>query len=142
MKPITLRLGAFGESLLLSLIFQRVNMPGGVDNSLILRSRRVGLSLTELVAATALVGVLALVIVPRVVGHNDDAKRTACHANQAEIELQARLWRRNTGSYPAANLSDIGTDSSYFAEGLPICPVDGSAYTIDTTGGIVIGHTH
>jgi type II secretory pathway pseudopilin PulG len=104
--------------------------------------RRGGLSLTELTAVAALLGLLAMVIVPRVMGHNDNAKRTACHTNQAEIELQARLWRRNTGAFPAANLSDIGSDLTYFPEGLPVCPVDGSAYTIDTSGGLVIGHTH
>jgi prepilin-type N-terminal cleavage/methylation domain-containing protein len=101
-----------------------------------------GLSLTELVAAAAILGVLALVIVPRIARHHDDAERTACHTNRTEIELQARLWRRSTGSYPAANLGDIGGNAAYFPAGLPICPVDGSAYTIDTTGGIVIGHTH
>ncbi len=101
-----------------------------------------GLSLMELVATTALLGVLAVVIVPRVVGHHDEAKRTACHANRTEIELQAKLWRRTTGSYPAANLNDIGADAACFPEGLPICPVDGSAYAIDTTRGIVVGHTH
>jgi general secretion pathway protein G len=104
-------------------------------------SRR-GLSLTELMAALAILGVLAALIVPRVVGHFDSTSRTACFANQAEIELQVKLWRRATGSYPAANLSSIGTNVAYFPEGLPICPVDGSGYTIDTTSGLVTGHTH
>jgi hypothetical protein len=25
---------------------------------------------------------------------------------------------------------------------VPVCPVDASPYTIDTTSGLVIGHTH
>ena len=53
-----------------------------------------------------------------------------------------KLWKRNNGSYPAANLSDIGADTTYFPSGLPVCPVDGTAYTINTTTGLVIGHTH
>jgi general secretion pathway protein G len=90
----------------------------------------------------SMLGLLAAVIIPRVVGHYDDANRTACEVNQGEIELQVKLWRRNHGAYPAADLSNIGTDPTYFPQGLPTCPVDGSAYTIDTTSGTVIGHTH
>jgi prepilin-type N-terminal cleavage/methylation domain-containing protein len=104
--------------------------------------RRRAVSLTELMAVVAILGFLAALIVPRVIGHQDSSKRAACSVNQAEIELQARLWRRTTGSYPAANLGNIGADAAYFPEGLPVCPVDGSAYTIDTTSGLVTGHTH
>jgi type II secretory pathway pseudopilin PulG len=93
-------------------------------------------------AAMAILGVLALLVVPRLANHQASAKKSACYANKGDIELQAKLWRRNKGSYPAANLSDIGTDTSYFPGGLPVCPVDGAAYTIDTTTGRVIGHTH
>ncbi len=67
-------------------------------------------------AVVAILGVLAALIVPRVVGHHDDAKRAACFANQGDIELQVKLWRRNNGSYPAANLSNIGANTAYFPE--------------------------
>jgi prepilin-type N-terminal cleavage/methylation domain-containing protein len=103
---------------------------------------RRALSLTELMAVLGILGVLALLIVPRVVEHHDASNKTSCEANQAEIELQVKLWRRNQGAYPAANLSDIAADSDYFPSGLPACPVDGAAYTIDTTSGLVVGHTH
>jgi prepilin-type N-terminal cleavage/methylation domain-containing protein len=103
---------------------------------------RGGFTLTELMAALAILGLLAALIVPRVVGHFDDSNRTACELNQGEIELQVKLWRRNNGAYPAADLSNIGANAAYFPEGLPTCPVDGSAYTINTTNGTVNGHTH
>jgi type II secretory pathway pseudopilin PulG len=93
-------------------------------------------------AVVAILGVLAAVIVPRVLGHHSNAKRAACLANQGEIELQVKLWRRTNGSYPVANLSNIASNAAYFPEGLPICPVDGTPYTISTTSGLVIGHTH
>jgi len=103
---------------------------------------RSGFTLTELMAALAVLAILSLLIVPRVIGHNDEAKRAACFANQGDIELQAKLWRRNQGSYPTADLSNIGANTAYFPGGLPVCPVDGSGYTIDTTSGLVTGHTH
>jgi type II secretory pathway pseudopilin PulG len=96
----------------------------------------------ELAAVLGILGVLALLIVPRLVGHQDTSKKASCYANQADIELQTKLWKRNNGAYPVANLSDISGDTNYFPGGLPVCPVDGSAYTIDTTTGLVIGHTH
>src|SRR3990172_12613533 len=88
---------------------------------------RGGLSLTELMAVLGILGVLAALIVPRVIGHHDSSKRATCFTQQGEIELQVKLWRRNQGAYPAANLSDIGANPTYFPSGLPLCPVDGTA---------------
>lgn len=99
-------------------------------------------SLMELMAALVIIGILATVIVPRLSGHQDSAKKSGCYANKGDIELQAKLWRRNKGTYPLANLSDIGADTTYFPGGLPVCPVDGTSYTINTTTGRVAGHTH
>lgn len=104
--------------------------------------RRTAFSLTELMAALAVLGVLSALIVPRVIAHSDASKRAACDTNQGEIELQVQLWRRNQGSLPAADLSNIGSNAAYFPSGLPVCPVDGTPYTIDTTSGRVTGHTH
>jgi len=96
----------------------------------------------ELMAVIVILAIIAAFVIPRVGSYHTDAKRNACWANQGEIELQAKLWRRNQGSYPLANLSNIGADTTYFPEGLPTCPVDNTAYTIDTTTGLVSGHTH
>jgi len=103
---------------------------------------RAAFTLSELMAVLAILGVLAGLIVPRVVGHQASCNSAACYANQIEIELQSKLWQRNNGSYPTANLSNVGSNAAYFSDGLPSCPVDGSAYTIDTTSGLVTGHTH
>jgi general secretion pathway protein G len=101
-----------------------------------------GFSLTELIAVVAILGVLAVLIVPRVSNHQVNSKRAACYANQGDIELEVKLWKRNNTTYPAANLSDIGVNTTYFPSGVPVCPVDGTPYTISTTTGLVIGHTH
>ena len=100
-------------------------------------------SLLELMAALAILAILAVSIIPRGGAKIATAKKNACYVNKGEIELQVKLWRRNnSGAYPAANLSDIGANTNYFPQGLPVCPVDGTAYTINTTTGLVSGHTH
>ena len=104
--------------------------------------RTAAFSLVELLAVVGILGILAVIILPRVSSHLSEGNREACFMQRAEIEAQVQLWRRDEGTLPAAGLSDIAADSQYFPEGLPVCPVDGSAYTIDTTTGHVIGHTH
>lgn len=101
-----------------------------------------GMSLLELLAAITIVSVLSVLLIPRISSQSTSGKTAACDLNQAEIELQVQLWFRANGAYPAANLADIGAQTSYFPAGLPFCPVDGAAYTIDTSTGQVVGHSH
>ena len=106
------------------------------------RTNRCGMSLLELLACVAILGVLALVIIPRLGDGSKQAEKAACEINREVIQIQASLWKHQKGSFPAANLADIGTSVAHFPEGLPTCPVDGSSYTIDASAGNVIGHVH
>ena len=96
----------------------------------------------ELMAVLSIVALLAALVLPRLGDSSESAKRTSCHVHRAEVELQARLWLKSNGSWPAGNLSDIGADLGYFPEGVPTCPLTGATYTIDTSTGEVIGHDH
>jgi general secretion pathway protein G len=100
-----------------------------------------GFTLLELMAALAIIGVLAMLGWGRMTGGQSESKSAACEAHKGNIEIQAELWRHNTGAWPATNLLNIGGDVNYFPEGLPTCPVDGTAYTIDSSGRVV-GHSH
>jgi len=102
---------------------------------------RTGMSLLELLAVVAILGVVAAVIIPRVTGGSDSANIAACYVYKGYIEIQAELWNHNNGAFPATNLATIAADGNYFPEGLPTCPVDGTDYTIDAAG-LVIGHNH
>ncbi len=101
-----------------------------------------GYTLTELMGVIVILGLLAAVILPRVIGESNQAHVSACQTHRGNIEIQVELWMNQKGVWPTSNLSDIGADISFFPEGLPTCPVDSSAYTIDTLTGRVIGHNH
>ena len=109
---------------------------------MVLRITRDAFSLTELMAVIVLIGITATIVLTRASTGNDNSNIAACYVNKGDIEIQAELWLNNSGSWPLANLSDVGGDVNYFPEGVPLCPVDGTVYTIDTSTGRVIGHNH
>jgi type II secretory pathway pseudopilin PulG len=105
------------------------------------KSRLLAFSLLELISVLSILGLVAAIVIPWVVGGDEKSKIAACEAHKGNIEVQVELWMQDTGSWPAGNLSDVGADRHYFPAGLPVCPLDGSSYTIDGSGR-VSGHTH
>ena len=103
---------------------------------------RPAFSLLEVLMAVTLMGIVAAVVMPRLTSHSTEARIHACHVYRGNIEIQAELWFRNRGVWPADDLADIGTTSRYFPDGLPTCPVDNSGYTISANTGRVIAHSH
>ena len=108
----------------------------------LLRKRHTGFSLLELVVVITVVGIIAAIVLSRISGNTLDAKKKSCYMNKGMIEVEAQIWYRNKGTWPATNLSDIKVDTNYFPSPLPTCPVDGTSYTIDATTHQVVGHTH
>jgi general secretion pathway protein G len=103
-------------------------------------SNRAAFSLMELIAVVTILGILAAIIVPRVVGSNDNAKDKCCLHNRAEINITVEQFYLHNGYWPANNLSDIATDPNFFPDGLPTCPVSGQSYRLDPTTHRVVGH--
>jgi prepilin-type N-terminal cleavage/methylation domain-containing protein len=104
-------------------------------------TKDLGFSLTELLAAVAVIAVVAMVIIARCTAGSSASKTAACEVIQGDIEVQCELWRHNTGAWPSTNLSDIGASIHYFPSGVPLCPATGSTYSIDSAGQVV-GHNH
>src|SRR5580765_5410496 len=86
-------------------------------------AQRPGFSLLEVLVVTVVLGILAAIVLPRLATQSVDAKKNSCYVNKGKIEVQAQLWYRNKGAWPATNLSDIAADIAYFPEGVPTCPV-------------------
>ena len=101
-----------------------------------------GFTLVEILAVVVILGILAAIVVPRVLVSSAQAKTNACLQNKASINTAVEKWYFDKGSWPLDALTDIGADPDYFPDGIPVCPVDGSAYTLDMTTHRVTGHAH
>jgi type II secretory pathway pseudopilin PulG len=79
-----------------------------------------------------ILGIIAVVVIPRITVSAGTARANANSQNIAEINSAVERWYFEKGSWPADDLSDIGVDKNYFPEGLPKNPVSGAAYTLDS----------
>lgn len=101
---------------------------------------RAAFSLMELLAVVTILGVIAALVLPRVISSTDVAKHKTCLHNRAEINITVERYYLHTGDWPANDLADIAGDTEYFPDGLPTCPQSGAAYRLDPTTRRVVGH--
>ncbi len=100
-------------------------------------------TLVELMIVVLILGALAAIAIPRIMGGSTAARANGCATNIDLINAQIELYYANTGSWPA-DLTTVTSDTNYFPDGAPVCPVSNSPYTstlvnnrVDTTG-----HSH
>jgi prepilin-type N-terminal cleavage/methylation domain-containing protein len=103
------------------------------------RRQRNGFSLLELLAVVTILGIIALVVIPRISASAATAKENACFQNKAEINSAVERFYFDNASLPT-NLAAINI-AAYFPDGVPVCPSSSNAYTLDGTTKRVVGHT-
>jgi prepilin-type N-terminal cleavage/methylation domain-containing protein len=101
---------------------------------------RAAFSLLELLMVVTILGIIAAMILPRVVVSSDKTKEATCLHTRGEINITVERYYLHTGTWPANDLSDIGADTDYFPSGIPTCPVTGQAYRLDPVTHRVVGH--
>ena len=97
-----------------------------------IRSQR-GFTLIEVVAAAALIGILATMLIPSLSGANDRVKNAKLSNDLAAIDQAIQLYRMDTGKVPA-NLEAL--DSSYLGGKMEFKDATGDAivYTAGEDG--------
>jgi prepilin-type N-terminal cleavage/methylation domain-containing protein len=102
--------------------------------------KREGFTLVELLIVVLILGALAAIAVPRIIGGATNAKINACKTNVDLLNSQIELYYANEGSWPGT-LAGVAEDPNYFPDGVPQCPL-GTSYTYNTTTHRVPEHVH
>lgn len=103
--------------------------------------KRGGFTLIEILFVMVVIGILAAIVLPRMLHTTQEAQIAANEANKANINTQVERYYFEEGAWPAADLSDIGADDDYFPDGVPDCPVCGDPYTLGANHRVT-GHAH
>jgi len=97
------------------------------------RGSKRGFSLLELLAVVTILGIIAVIVIPRISVSTTTTKENAHRQNVSEINSSVERYYFEKGVWPKDDLTDIGADTSYFPEGLPTNPNNGSKYVLDPT---------
>ena len=62
-----------------------------------------GFTLIEVLVVVAILGILAAIVVPRIMDRPDEAKRVAAKADIAAIVQALKLYRLDNGNYPSTD---------------------------------------
>jgi general secretion pathway protein G len=62
-----------------------------------------GFTLVEIMVVVVILGILAVLVVPRVVGRTDDARATAARQDIAAVMQALKLYRLDNGRYPTTD---------------------------------------
>lgn len=64
------------------------------------RDRRAGLTLVEMIVVLTIIAVVAVMIVPNVLGRPDEARRTVAQTDLKTISAALKMYRLDNGAYP------------------------------------------
>lgn len=73
------------------------SLPGSVRS---LKRREVGFTLIEIMVVIAIIGILATLIVPKIMGRPDEARATAAKHDVGTLVQAFKLYRLDIGRYP------------------------------------------
>ena len=97
-------------------------------------------TLVELMIVVLILGALAAIAIPRIMGGSKSAKINACKTNVKSINSQIELYYINHGAWPA-DIRNVTDDPNCFPDGPPACPLK-LDYSYNSSKNRVNDHGH
>jgi prepilin-type N-terminal cleavage/methylation domain-containing protein len=110
-----------------------------------MRQAKKGFTLVEVLLVVVILGLLAMVAIPRFVQSGTSAKENACQANVSLLNSQIELYAvTHDNAYPA-DQAEFGTlilnNRNLFPDGAPECPYE-DTYQYSAATKRVTAHSH
>ena len=86
-----------------------------------------------------IIGSIATYAMVRISASRQTAQEKACRHNVAQLNAALERYAITNDGFPA-DLTPLETNE-YFPEGIPVCPVSGNAYSLNTTTHRIEGHS-
>jgi prepilin-type N-terminal cleavage/methylation domain-containing protein len=96
-----------------------------------------GFTLVEVLLVIIIIGILAAIVIPRMVYSKVEAQKEACNANVAALNSQIELYHAKEDQSWPVDLDALVPD---YIDAVPTCPF-GTIYVYDTTVHRVAKHT-
>jgi general secretion pathway protein G len=98
-----------------------------------LKRNQKGFTLIEVLLIVVILGIIAAIAIPRLMASKAEAQKESCKSNLANLNTAIEKYYFDNSAWPAAITAAAGLNSTYLPDGIPTCPKDGDAYTIDGT---------
>ncbi len=102
---------------------------------------RDGLTLIEVILATALLTALAIALLATTRQPSDRVKEQAYQLRVEQLEVLCQQYLADHGQWPSADLSELEA-ARYLGESLPVSPVDQQPFVLNRSTGEIEVHRH